>query len=48
MKNDDVELIQQVLAGDETAFAELVTKYQKPVHACWHGEKLEISTSLRT
>ena len=33
MKNDDVELIQQVLAGDETAFAELVTKYQKPVHA---------------
>ncbi|MCE2399609.1 RNA polymerase sigma factor [Candidatus Poribacteria bacterium] len=33
MKNDDVELIQQVLAGDESAFAELVKKYQKPVHA---------------
>jgi len=33
MKNDDVELIQQVLAGDENAFAELVKKYQKPVHA---------------
>ena len=33
MKNDDVELIQRVLAGDETAFAELVNKYQKPVHA---------------
>ena len=33
MKNDDVELIQRVLAGDETAFAELVKKYQKPVHA---------------
>ena len=28
MKNDDVELIQQVLAGDEYAFAELVKKYQ--------------------
>ncbi len=33
MKNNDVELIQRVLAGDETAFAELVNKYQKPVHA---------------
>ena len=33
MKNDDVELIQRVLAGDDTAFAELVNKYQKPVHA---------------
>ena len=32
MKNDDVALIQRVLAGDETAFAELVKKYQKPVH----------------
>ena len=32
MKNDDVALIQRVLAGDETAFAELVNKYQKPVH----------------
>ena len=33
MKNNDVELIQRVLAGDENAFAELVNKYQKPVHA---------------
>ena len=32
MKNDDVALIQRVLAGDETAFAELVKRYQKPVH----------------
>ena len=32
MKNDDVALIRRVLAGDETAFAELVKKYQKPVH----------------
>ena len=33
MRNDDVELIQCVLAGDDAAFAELVKKYQKPVHA---------------
>ena len=33
MKNNDVELIRRILAGDETAFAELVNKYQKPVHA---------------
>ena len=32
MKNDDVALIRRVLAGDETAFAELVNKYQKSVH----------------
>ena len=32
MKNDDVAIIRQVLAGDEAAFAELVNKYQKPVH----------------
>ena len=32
MKNDDVALIRRVLSGDETAFAELVKKYQKPVH----------------
>ena len=30
--NDDVALIRRVLAGDEAAFAELVNKYQKPVH----------------
>ena len=33
MKNDDAKLIQRVLAGDDTAFTELVKKYQKPVHA---------------
>ena len=33
MKNDDIELIQRVLAGDEDAFSMLVRKYQKPVHA---------------
>ena len=33
MKNDDVELIQRVLAGDETAFSALVKKYQRSVHA---------------
>ena len=32
MKNDDVELIQRVLAGDDNAFSDLVRKYQKPVH----------------
>ena len=32
MKNIDVELIHRVLDGDDTAFAELVKKYQKPVH----------------
>ena len=33
MKNDDVELIQRSLTGDENAFAQLVKKYQKQVHA---------------
>ena len=33
MKNDDAQLIQRVLAGDEIAFSALVRKYQKPVHA---------------
>ena len=33
MKNDNVELIQHSLAGDQNAFAKLVKKYQKPVHA---------------
>ena len=32
MKNDDVALIGRILIGDETAFAELVKKYQKQVH----------------
>ena len=33
MKNDDVELIQSVLEGDDDAFSVLVRKYQKQVHA---------------
>ena len=33
MKNDDIELIQSSLIGDENAFAKLVRKYQKQVHA---------------
>ena len=33
MRNDDVTLIQRILSGDETAFASLVRKYQKQVHA---------------
>ena len=33
MTNNDVELIQQTLTGDQSAFAKLVKKYQKPVHA---------------
>ncbi len=33
MKNNDAELIYSILAGDDTAFASLVEKYQKQVHA---------------
>ena len=33
MRNDDTRLIQCVLEGDDAAFAELVRKYQQPVHA---------------
>ena len=33
MKNDDVELIQGILAGDENAFESLIQKYQRQVHA---------------
>ena len=33
MKNDDVQLIQHSLTGDQNAFANLVKKYQKSVHA---------------
>ena len=46
MKNDDVELIQRVLEGDDDAFSVLVRKYQKQVHAlAWR--KSGISISLR-
>ena len=33
MKHDDVQLIQSVLEGDDTAFSTLVRKYQRSVHA---------------
>lgn len=33
MKTDDVELIQRILAGDETAFAKLIRKYERQIHA---------------
>ena len=33
MKNDDVQFIQRVLDGDDTAFSALVSKYQRSVHA---------------
>ena len=33
MKNRDVELVHRILDGDDSAFSELVKKYQKPVHA---------------
>ena len=33
MKNDDAELIQRTLEGDDNAFSTLVKKYQKPLHA---------------
>ena len=32
MKNDNIVLIQRILAGDATAFAHLIRKYQKQVH----------------
>ena len=33
MEKDDVELIHNILSGDETAFNALVEKYQKSIHA---------------
>lgn len=33
MQNNDTELIQRTLDGDQTAFTELVEKYQKGIHA---------------
>ena len=33
MRSDDVGLIQRILAGDENAFATLIEKYQRQVHA---------------
>lgn len=33
MKHDDVNLIQRILSGDETAFESLIEKYRRQVHA---------------
>ena len=33
MQNNDVEIIRRILDGNDTAFAELVNKYQRTVHA---------------
>ena len=33
MKTNDVDLIQRILDGDQSAFTALVNKYQKSVHA---------------
>jgi len=33
VKNEDVVLIERILAGDETAFESLIRKYKKQVHA---------------
>ena len=33
MEKDDVRLINRILSGDDTAFSDLVYKYQKSVHA---------------
>ena len=33
MKENDVELIHRILDGDDTAFSDLVEKYQRQVHA---------------
>ena len=54
-KEDDVQLIQAVLAGDDSAFGTLVEKYQKSVHAlAWrkigdfhHAEEITQDTFLR-
>ena len=54
-KEDDVQLIHTVLSGDDSAFAILVEKYQKSVHAlAWrkigdfhHAEEITQDTFLR-
>ena len=55
MLQDDVQLIRKTLLGDETAFATLVEKYQKGVHALiWrkigdfhHAEEITQDTFLQ-
>lgn len=40
MKNDDVELIQRILTGDQSAFENLIGKYQKRIHSyAWRKTK---------
>ncbi len=54
-REDDVQLIHDILSGDEAAFAVLVQKYQKSVHALvWrkigdfhHAEEITQDTFLR-
>ena len=54
-REDDVQLIRAVLAGDDSAFGTLVEKYQKSVHAfAWrkigdfhHAEEITQDTFLR-
>ena len=33
MKRNDVDLIHSILSGDDSAFTQLVQRYQKQVHA---------------
>ncbi len=55
MERDDVQLIQEVLSGDDSAFGILVEKYQKSIHALvWrkigdfhHAEEITQDTFLR-
>ena len=55
MERDDVQLIQEILDGDEAAFNALVQKYQKSVHAlAWrkigdfhHAEEITQDTFLQ-
>ena len=32
-REDDVQLIHEILSGDEAAFSRLIQKYQRSVHA---------------
>ena len=55
MRKNDVELIQDILSGDDKAFSELVHKHQKSVHAlAWreigdfhHAEEITQDTFLQ-
>jgi len=55
VERDDVQLIQDILSGDDSAFAILVEKYQKSIHTIvWrkigdfqHAEEITQDTFLR-